>query len=138
MRGPYRKRRVFEPPLFNRFKPAGIPRSQLKSIILSVDEYEAIRLADYIQLEHLAASERMAISRPTFTRLIESARHKMAQALIDGKEMIINGGNIDFERSLHKCRECGDTQRTLPRKNLQECPRCGSDQISDLSSSVSS
>ena len=136
MRGPYRKRRVAEPPQFNRFKPAGIPSRKLKSVVLTVDEYEAIRLTDYLQLEHLTASEKMAISRPTFTRLIESARHRVAQALIDGKELIITGGNIDFELTLHKCRKCGDTHRTPPRKYIHECLRCGSDQISDLSSLV--
>ena len=137
MRGSYRKRRISEPPEFNRFKPAGIPSRQLQSVLMTVDEYEAIRLADYRQLEHLEASEKMAISRPTFTRLIESARHKVAQALIDGKELMISGGNIDFERTLHKCRKCGDMQRTLPRKYLRNCPQCGSDQISDLALSVS-
>jgi predicted DNA-binding protein (UPF0251 family) len=134
VRGPYRKRRVSEPPQFSRFKPAGVPSRKLKSVILSVDEYEAIRLTDYLHLEHLAASEKMAISRPTFTRLIETARHKLAQALIDGKELIITGGNIDFERTLHKCEECGDTHRTPLSKELMECPQCGSSQISDLAS----
>jgi len=137
MRGPYRKRRVAEPPQFNRFKPAGIPSRKLKSVVLTVDEYEAIRLTDYLQLEHLTASEKMAISRPTFTRLIENARRKVAHALIDGKELLITGGKIDFVQNLHKCMGCGDTHRTPPRKYLQECPQCGSDQISDLSAFVS-
>ena len=74
MREPYRKRRINVPPRFNNFKPSGVPRRFLKQIDLTIDEYEALRLADYLQLEHLEASERMNISRPTFTRLIEKAK----------------------------------------------------------------
>ena len=96
------------PPRFNNFKPSGVPRRFLKQIDLTIDEYEALRLTDYLQLEHLEASEKMNISRPTFTRLIEKARHKVAQAIVNGMELVIEGGNIDFVNTLHRCRECGE------------------------------
>ena len=99
MRGPYRKRFVQRPPFFQNFKPSGIPRKMLKKVELTLDEYEAIRLADYLQIEHLEASEKMKISRPTFTRLIEKARQKIATVIIDGNELVIGGGNVNLKNT---------------------------------------
>ncbi len=132
MRGPYRKRLVQKPPHFSNFKPSGIPRKMLKKVEMTLDEYEAIRLADYLKLEHLEASEKMKISRPTFTRLIERARQIVASALIDGMELIIEGGNVDLENTLFKCRDCGDLQETPVTEQNENCPDCGSENIEDL------
>ncbi len=132
MRGPYRKRFVQKPPHFSNFKPSGIPRKRLKKVEMTLDEYEAIRLADYLKLEHLEASEKMKISRPTFTRLIERARQKVASALIDGMELIIEGGNVNLENTLFKCRDCGDVQETPVTEQNENCPDCGSENIDDL------
>jgi len=132
MREPYRKRRINVPPRFNNFKPSGVPRRFLKKIDLTIDEYESLRLADYLQLEHLEASERMNISRPTFTRLIEKARHKVAQAIVNGRELVIEGGNIDFVYTLHHCRDCGEiTLQTFSEEN-KICPDCGSSNVENL------
>ncbi len=133
MRGPYRKRRIHEPPNIKNFKPSGIPRKMLQTVTVTVDEYEAIRLADYHGLEHLQASEKMAISRPTFTRLIEKARHKIAEAIVDGKELVVEGGNIKFENARHRCRDCGDEQKSPINQNITDCPECGSKNVEDIS-----
>ncbi|MCK5034170.1 MAG: DUF134 domain-containing protein [Calditrichia bacterium] len=133
MRGPYRKRLVQKPPQFKNFKPSGIPRKMLKKIELTLDEYEAIRLADYLKLEHLESSQKMKISRPTFTRLIDRARQKVASAIIDGMELIIEGGNVDLENTFNQCRDCGDIQETPISKQNENCPDCGSENIDDLS-----
>ena len=93
MSRPRKDRIVAQPPLFRSFKPAGKQRRKLAQVILSLDEYEAIRLADYEGLEHIKASAEMEISRSTFTRLVEKARHKITQFLIEGKELSITGGN---------------------------------------------
>ncbi|MFC2093140.1 DUF134 domain-containing protein [Bacteroidota bacterium] len=132
MREPYRKRRINEPPRFNNFKPSGVPRRFLKQIDLTIDEYEALRLTDYLQLEHLEASEKMNISRPTFTRLIEKARHKVAQAIVDGRELIIEGGNIDFVNTIHRCRECGEIELQPFNEENKRCPDCGSLNVENL------
>ena len=132
MRGPYRKRKIDGPPRFNDFKPVGVPKRILEKIELTLDEFEAIRLADYLQLEHLAASVRTGISRPTFTRLIEKARHKLAQAIIEGKELIIEGGNIDFINTLHRCKECGEITARPFRGKDQTCSGCGSLNVENL------
>jgi len=105
----------------------------LKSLVINIDEYEAIRLADYEGMEHEQAAERMAISRPTFTRLIEKARHKIAQAMIEGMELIVSGGNIEFVNILRRCQDCGDEFIGPSAREDMDCPECGSENISDLS-----
>ncbi len=74
------------------FKPSGIPARDLDHIELSVDEYEAFRLADHEHLYHEAAARQMNISRQTFGRIIKSARGKVADALTNGKALVIAGG----------------------------------------------
>jgi predicted DNA-binding protein (UPF0251 family) len=77
------------------FKPAGIPMDKLNQIVIQLDEYEAIRLADLEGLYQEDAAKRMNISRQTFGRIIESAHKKIADALINGKAVKIDGGNIE-------------------------------------------
>lgn len=132
MRSPYRKRRVYLPPKYQNFKPAGLPRRMLKNMTLTLDEFEAIRLADYLGKEHQDASQRMNISRPTFTRLIAKARQKVAKAIIDGMQLVIEGGNIDFALSLHRCDECGEELILAQSQSLKICPECGSQDIKSL------
>ena len=132
MRGPYRRRRIHLPPRFGHFKPAGVPARMLERVDLTLDEYEAIRLADHEGLEHLQASERMKISRPTFTRLIEKARHKVAEALIEGKELVFMGGNVDLVETLHQCTDCGEVEPKPVDQGTENCPDCGSENVEDL------
>ena len=132
MRKSYRKRRIFQPPNFKNFKPSGIPRKMLSKLNLAIDEYEALRLADYEGMDHLKASERMGISRPTFTRLIEKARHKIARALIDGMEIVVEGGNIEFQNTIRRCLDCGDKQLSPSSKKIEDCPECGSNKVEDI------
>jgi len=132
-RGAYRKRQVAFPPRFNNFKPSGIPRSQLDQVVISLDEYEALRLADYLGQDHLQSADQMKISRPTFSRLIEKARTKVAQALVNGLELVIEGGNIDFSLGRHRCRNCGEEQTHALDTSIIDCPECGSADMEDLS-----
>ena len=136
MRGPYRKRRIYRPPQFNNFKPSGVPRKFLESVELTVDEFEAIRLADYQQMEHQQAADEMNISRPTFTRLIEKARQKMARVIIEGKELVILGGNIDFVHTLQECKDCGEVVQKPFTEEQDDCPDCGSSNVEDLARRV--
>ena len=71
------------------FKPRGIPLVDLEEIALSLDEIEAMRLADYEGLYQEQAAEKMNISRQTFGRIIESAHKKVAEALVKGKALKI-------------------------------------------------
>jgi uncharacterized protein len=71
------------------FKPRGIPLIHLEEVCLSLDELEAIRLADCEGLYHEQAAEKMNISRPTFGRILSEARRKIAEAVVEGKALMI-------------------------------------------------
>lgn len=79
------------------FKPAGVPCRNLDEVVLECAEVEALRLADMKGLYQEAAARRMNISRPTFGRIIESARRKVADAIIHGKVLRIEGGDATIE-----------------------------------------
>lgn len=85
-------RRVWFLPGVTYFKPAGIRMRDLEEIILTVDEFEAIRLKDLEGLDQARAAGKMKISQPTFFRLLDSARKKIADALVNGKAIRIEGG----------------------------------------------
>ncbi|MFH1024741.1 MAG: DUF134 domain-containing protein [Planctomycetota bacterium] len=76
------------------FKPAGVPSRVLGEITLALDELEALRLADFQGLYQDQAAKKMKISRPTFGRIVESARKKVADALVNGKALRMEGGRI--------------------------------------------
>lgn len=103
---PKQFRKMSSPPLMVGFKPFGIPRAELETIKLSYDEYETIRLLDYDGLTQEQAAEQMQVSRPTLTRIYENARKAIAKALVEGKIIVIDGGNVDFGKDWFRCRRC--------------------------------
>jgi uncharacterized protein len=129
---PQKKRIVNKPPLYSSFKPTGVMKSGLAQISFTLDEYEAVRLADYLRLEHEAAAVEMEISRSTFTRLLERARRKVAAFLIEGKELCIEGGSIHFRDNLIRCLSCGRIFNTGFEPGLSVCPSCGSENLLDI------
>ncbi len=76
------------------FKPQGIPLRLLSQVVLTVDELEALRLADLEEMSQEEAAQRMKISRPTFGRIVAQARKKMADALVNGKAIQIRSGEV--------------------------------------------
>ena len=131
MARPRNCRRVDSIPESNYFKPRGIPLSMLEEVVLTVDECEAIRLADLESLYQEQAAERMRVSRQTFGRIIESAHKKVAEALVKGKALKIEGG--EFEMASMRKFECSDCQHAwdLPygTGGPENCPSCKSDNI---------
>ena len=89
-------RRVAQLPQTNYYKPRGIPLSVLEEVTLTVDELEAIRLTDLEGLYQADAAEKMRISRQTLGRILESAHRKIADALVNGKALLIKGGPIEI------------------------------------------
>jgi predicted DNA-binding protein (UPF0251 family) len=87
-------RRIWFEPNVTYFKPAGIRVIELEEAILTVDELEAVRLKDLLGLEQEEAAKKMNISQPTFHRLVLSARKKIADAIVNGKAIKIEGGNF--------------------------------------------
>ena len=88
------------------FKPFGIPMRDLESVILLFEEYEAVRLADYLGLSHQEAAQQMKVSRPTFTRVYEKARRTLSTALVEGKALLIEGGNYQTNDCWNRCERC--------------------------------
>jgi predicted DNA-binding protein (UPF0251 family) len=80
------------------FKPAGIPAMALEIVVLTLDEVEALRLADALGLYQEQAAARMGISHPTFSRIVGRARAKLADALINGKAMRLEGGVVSIQQ----------------------------------------
>ena len=129
---PKNNRLVHEPPIFTDFKPVGVKATSLETVLLSLDEFEAFRLADKVGLSHEEAAGEMEISRPTFTRLIEIARNKIADFIISGKLLNIDGGNIHFRNNIIKCQSCGHMFKTKFSNEIKECPACHSKNILNL------
>lgn len=130
---PQKERKVLEPPKIQGMKPVGVPMRFLDRIYLSLDEYEAIRLADYDGLEHQQAAEAMGVSRPTFTRLIEKARKIVADSIVGVKELVIEGGNYSFTTQLIRCQDCGEfTRFDLPQNVVENCGNCDSNNVVHL------
>lgn len=91
---PCRCRKVRFRPQITCFKPLGIPMVDLEETVLTIDEFEAIRLKDLEGLEQEECAKMMGISQPTFHRLITLARKKLACAIVNGKTIRIEGGNF--------------------------------------------
>lgn len=129
---PKRDRIVHNPPIFSEFKPTGIASKLLGQTILSLDEFEAFRLADALGLSHAEAAEEMDISRSTFTRLIEEARRKIAGLIINGKVLTIEGGNIHFRNNIIRCNNCGHMFNIKIDEVFSVCPECNSRNLTNL------
>ena len=116
-----RCRRICREPEYPRFTPDGVPCAN--TVVLSVDEFEALRLVDYEKMTHGQCAAQMDISRTTVTEIYESARHKVADSLVNGKRLIIAGGTY---RLCDGSASCGGSacpkdrprpsQETLPKK----------------------
>ena len=92
---PCRCRRIRCRPDTNYFKPRGIPLDALEEVNLTLDELEAIRLADLGELYQEDAAKKMNVSRQTFGNIVNSAHKKIADALLNAKALKIEGGNIE-------------------------------------------
>lgn len=136
-------RRVGFEPGVTYFKPRGIPISELEESRLTVDEFEAVRLKDLEGLEQEEAAKKMNISQPTFHRLVLSARKKIADAIVNGKAIKIEGGNYKMVQPGRRgrgfggpatscvCPQCGyqeTKQRGIPCVS-KKCPKCNTSMI---------
>ena len=115
------------------FKPAEIPTRLLEEVCLSLEEAEAIRLKDLEGWEQEQCAESMKISRTTFHRVLGSARRNVADALLNGKAIRIEGGNYGTAAQRYRCRS--DAQEwqvpfeTMVENPPEVCPICNSPDI---------
>ena len=125
-------RRIDGEPACRIFKAAGVPQVVLEEIILAMDEFEAIRLADFEGLYHEQAAARMNVSRQTFGRILEEARGKVARVLVEGLVLRIEGGAVEMaEKGTFGCRQCQHRWSVAYGTGKPAaCPVCQSDNIS--------
>jgi predicted DNA-binding protein (UPF0251 family) len=126
MSRPTKPRRVADLPVYTHFKPAGIPFIKLKEIDLKIEELEAMRLKDIEELSQEDCAQKMGISRQTFQLIIDEARKKIAQALIEGLAIRIEGGNYTLNLCQFECLACGAIYTGPYEQLIHQCPSCGS------------
>jgi predicted DNA-binding protein (UPF0251 family) len=124
-------RKVCGKPGSDYFKPRGIPLFILEEVVLTPDELEAIRLGDLEGMYQERAAESMGISRQTFGRIIDSAHRKVAEALIKGKALRIEGGTaLATGPRKFTCLSCSHTWGIVPGSGRPSgCPSCKSRSI---------
>lgn len=127
------KRRVSCLPKATYYKPREIPMCDLEIVNLSIEELEAIRLCDLLQVEQNEAADMMGISRKTFWNDLQKARQKVVDALVNGKAIEISGGdyvNSGECKVEFFCRDCGNLWESPCGTGRPEaCPSCSSKSI---------
>ena len=130
---PIKERQIEQMPPVTQFKPCGVPLYAADEIAVTVEEMEAIRLADMEGMDQGPAAEIMGVSRPTFHRILTKAHTKVAQVLWLGKSLRVEGGTYrvkccDTERKF-RCGSCGCEwcvpKGTRERGCQMKCPTCG-------------
>jgi predicted DNA-binding protein (UPF0251 family) len=136
MTRPVKWRRVSFMPEVNYFMPAGVAPGRLGEVCLSVEEVEAIRLKDLEDLDQEECARRMSISRPTFHRVLENARKKLADALLNGKAIRIGGGNFEMAMRRFRCAQDGHEWQVpfevMVGNSALACPKCNGTYIQPL------
>jgi len=128
-------RRVNSLPPVTYFKPVGVPLTHLQEVRLSIEEAEAIRLKDIEGLEQEKCAEKMNVSRTTFSRMLDSARQKMADALLNGKAIRIEGGNYEMAVRHFRCGNGHEWEvpfEVMISKPPELCPTCNTANIMAL------
>lgn len=130
---PKRIRKMNNPPGFKGFIPIGLQNENIP-VVINFEEYEAIRLSDFEYHGQVDAAKIMDVSRPTFTRIYESARRKVAQAFVNGSPIIFEGGKVYFDSEWYACNNCG-CWFNHPEKEteVKSCSLCGSTEIEQYS-----
>jgi predicted DNA-binding protein (UPF0251 family) len=123
---PRKCRRVSFIPNITSFVPQGNSDNKDVVIYMTLEELEAIRLIDLTELDQIKSAEKMNISRGTMQRILKSARKKIADSLINGKKIVISGGDYEISNCKFICKKCGN--KYLDNEDvIINCPSCGSD-----------
>lgn len=119
-------RQVNAKPVKSCFQPDGVTLSSCpEEVLLNLDEYESLRLADFEGLYQEQAASRMNVSRQTFGRIVEAARWKVADALVNGKILRIEGGPVSIKaRKTTRCPHCHHALGLRKSGDGAICPHC--------------
>ena len=128
MSRPMKLRQVARAPWVTFFKPVGVPMNALEGVTLGFEEVEAIRLKDIEEFHQEECARQMGISRATFHQILKSARKKVADALLNGKSIRVEGGSVAFPGARFRCRDDGYEWSLppgpLPGATSVTCPTC--------------
>ena len=132
---PNKYRKVFSNPAVFNFKPVGREPDEKYEVELTLDEFEAIRLADYESIYQEQAAEQMNVSRQTFGNILNSAHKKIADFIINAKSLKIKGGSIEMQTAdssfiCYGCKLFGKTSFSMDK--LELCPNCVSPHLHHL------
>lgn len=129
MSRPKRIRRIENLPHYKGFMPVGLTEESLP-VVMTLDEYESIRLSDFELLGQVEAANIMGVSRPTFARIYENARRKVARAFMLASPIVFEGGKVYFNSEWYSCNSCS-CWFNHPEKDqeIKNCPLCGSGEI---------
>jgi predicted DNA-binding protein (UPF0251 family)/DNA-directed RNA polymerase subunit RPC12/RpoP len=133
---PQKDRFVTCDPTISYFKPRGVPLREMDEVRLTIDQMEAIRLADLEGLSQQEAGQRMGVSRATFGRIIQRARRVVAEALIHGKAIMLEGGHYQVRQATRQfvCRDCEQQwEAACGTGPPEQCPACGSRHFQKMS-----
>jgi len=111
-------------PNFSGFEPVGVQCPTGDDVVIGFEEYEALNLCDYELMRQSEAADMMKISRPTFTRIYENARRKIAKALMEGCCIRFDTGS-SIVSEWYRCENC-NISFTLSDKSDNRCPICKS------------
>ena len=133
MARPQKSRKIYNPPKMKGFKPFGLPACETESLQLTFEEYESIKLVNYEMLMQEQAAEQMEVSRPTFTRIYNKALKTITQAFVEGKSIVIDGGNYQFEQEWFRCKKCHKLIQGLENHTkCKDCKMFGNDELVSL------
>jgi predicted DNA-binding protein (UPF0251 family) len=136
MSRPARYRKIEFPPLIKGFKPIGMHSHSDEVVVILIEEYEALRLLDFEYLNQEEAAKRMSVSRPTLTRIYNSARKKLAKALVNSLRIEIAGGSVEFEDEWFRCHKCHTVFQVHDLEQEHACPHCKSTDLQHVNDEV--
>jgi predicted DNA-binding protein (UPF0251 family) len=120
------------PPVIKGMSVFGVRGRRALEVHLLFEEYETIRLLDYRGMTQEEAAVHMEVSRPTLTRIYEDARKKVASAFVEGRDILIRGGDFFFEENWFKCKSCKAGYSSHDEDSKLHCPVCSSEDVISL------
>ncbi len=133
MARPQKRRTVNNPPMMKGFKPFGIRMCDVEHVTITFEEYESIRLINYEMLSQDSAAKLMSVSRPTFTRIYNKALKLIAKSFVEGRAILIDGGNYHFNKNWYRCKRCFKLIEGLENhKRCENCEHYGNNELIQL------
>ena len=108
---PCKRRRICEMPQNRRFLPSDTAQGNSEPVIMALDEYETIRLIDFEGMNQEECARSMGVARTTVQAIYNSARRKLAECLIEGKELYVDGGDYVLCEGDNRGCGCGHCRR---------------------------